>query len=304
MKTYSLLAITDLDKDARNATSWTWRAVTRKGSLAIDQNGKSITVFWRNDSDEILTTHLNWKGHAMELSDLSRFNGRLLSPDDKTGMLYEIKDGEAIPWLFLNSGPGNTTCGMKAEWTTTMGKYLFVGSHGTESKRMNGNVVSEDPMWIKIVSKNGEVRSCKWKCIYKKLRRAVNITEQGYLTHEAVQWSPYHKKWFFLPRKESNTTYNNIQDEKKGTNLLIIGNPNLTQFEVVRIGKLNHSERGFSAFEFIPETNDTLIAALKSEEVGDQPPKSYITVFNIFGQVLLDDQKLDNQYKFEGIYFL
>ena len=30
----------------------------------------------------------------MELSDLSEFGGRLLSPDDKTGMLYEIKDGK------------------------------------------------------------------------------------------------------------------------------------------------------------------------------------------------------------------
>ncbi|VDM53439.1 unnamed protein product [Angiostrongylus costaricensis] len=293
-----------MDEDARSVTNWTWRAVTRKGNLTIDENVKNITVTWANDSDENLITHLNWKGRAMELSDLSSFNGRLLSPDDKTGMLYEIKGGKAIPWLFLNSGPGNTSYGMKAEWTTTIGKYLFVGSHGTEYKSKNGNVISEDPMWIKIVSKNGEVRSCKWKCIYKKLRRVVNITEQGYLSHEAVQWSPYHRKWFFLPRKESNTAYNKTQDEKKGTNLLIIGNPNLTQFEVVRIGELNHSERGFSAFEFIPGKNDTLIAALKSEEVGNQPPQSYITVFNISGHVLLDDQKLDNQYKFEGIYFL
>lgn len=27
----------------------------------------------------------------MELSDLSEYDGRLLSPDDKTGMLYELK---------------------------------------------------------------------------------------------------------------------------------------------------------------------------------------------------------------------
>ncbi|KAE9412766.1 hypothetical protein Angca_005471, partial [Angiostrongylus cantonensis] len=94
------------------------------------------------------------------------------------------------------------------------------------------------------------------------------------------------------------------QSTFRGTNLLLIGNPNLTEVDVVRIGNLTHPERGFSAFEFIPETNDTLIVALKSEEVKGNATKSYITVFNISGHVLLDDQQLEDDYKFEGIYFV
>uniref|UniRef100_A0A0K0D4N1 Apyrase n=1 Tax=Angiostrongylus cantonensis TaxID=6313 RepID=A0A0K0D4N1_ANGCA len=293
-KVYNMLAVTDMDKDAKSGKDWTWRAVTRRGK------------------------HVNAKGRAMELSDLSEFNGRLISPDDKTGLLYEIKDNKAIPWLFLNSGPGNATHGMKAEWTTIKGKYLYVGGNGTylikaptrllglfqEYRDKNGTVLNEDAMWIKIVSKRGEVRSIDWKDVYERVRGAVDITAPGYLTHEAVQWSPQHRKWFFLPRKESKTSYNEMEDERKGTNLLIIGNPLLTKFKVVRVGNLTHPERGFSAFEFIPGTKDRLIVALKSEEVYNQPTASYITVFNINGSVILDDQKLDQQYKFEGIYFI
>ncbi|KJH40156.1 Apyrase [Dictyocaulus viviparus] len=240
----------------------------------------------------------------MELSDLSEFNGRILSPDDKTGMIYEIRGGKAIPWIFLNSGPGNTTNGMKAEWTTIKGDYLYVGGHGTEYRNKTGAVKSKDSMWIKIVNKKGEVKSVNWENIYKRIRQAVNITEPGYLTHEAVQWSEFHRKWFILPRKESKTVYNETEDEQKGTNLLLIGDPLLENFKVVRIGNLTHPERGFSGFDFIPNTDDRIILALKSEEVGKLPTKSYVTVFDIEGHIILDDQQLDGDFKFEGIYFV
>ncbi|ETN71521.1 hypothetical protein NECAME_19287, partial [Necator americanus] len=63
-------------------------------------------------------------------------------------------------------------------------------------------------------------------------------------------------------------------------------------------------EKGFSAFDFIPNTDDELILAIKSKEVTGSPPESYITVFNVNGTVLLPDQILDGNLKFEGIYFL
>ncbi|KJH43188.1 Apyrase [Dictyocaulus viviparus] len=303
-RVYDLLAVTDMDMNETTSTNWTWRAVARKGKLLISKNKKNITIIWRKDSDKNLTTHLNYKGRAMELSDLSELDGRLLSPDDKTGMLYEIKGDKAIPWLFLNSGSGRTTRGMKAEWTTLKGKHLYVGGHGTECRDENGTVLNEDAMWIKIISKHGEVISVNWKKIYKRLRKAANITAPGYLTHEAVQWSEYHRGWFFLPRKESRTIYVKTEDEQKGSNLLIIGNRNLKHFKTVRIGKLDHPERGYTAFDFIPGTRDKIIVAVKSEEVEGKPPRSFITVFDIRGNVLLEDQELIENYKFEGIYFV
>jgi hypothetical protein len=35
-----------------------------------------------------------------------------------------------IPWVLLNDGPGNTTKGFKAEWTTVKDGHLFVGGLG------------------------------------------------------------------------------------------------------------------------------------------------------------------------------
>ncbi|KJH48458.1 Apyrase [Dictyocaulus viviparus] len=304
---YRLLVVTDMDKFAKTATDWTWRAVTREGRLQLVKDHetlRNVTITWKRGSDRNLTTQLNMKGRAMELSDLLEFDGRLLSPDDKTGMIYEIRNGKAIPWLFLNSGPGNTTRGMKAEWTTIKGDYLYVGGHGTEYRNENGAILSEEAMWIKIINKHGEIKSVNWKDVYKRVRNAVNITEPGYLTHEAVQWSENQQKWFFLPRKESQTIYSEKDDEMKGSNLLIIGDPHLQHFQAVRIGKLTYPKRGFSAFFFVPGTQDRIIVALKSEEVEGSSPKSYVTVFDINGNILLDDKKLEDDYKFEGIYFI
>nr|CDJ91194.1 Apyrase domain containing protein [Haemonchus contortus] len=185
---------------------------------------------------------MNVKGRAMELSDLTVFHNRVLTPDDRTGLISEIRDNQIIPWVFLNSGPGNTTDAFKCEWMTIKDGLLYVGSHGVEYKTRHGS--HRNNMWVKTVSSKGEVR---------------------------------------------------------GTNLLI-SSTNLDQFEFKTVGEVV-PERGYSAFAFIPDTNDDLIVALKSKEVGDSTA-TYITVFNIEGQVILHDQELSGDFKFEGLYFL
>lgn len=69
----------------------------------------------------------------MELSDLVVFDGRLLTIDDRTGIVYELKDKKAIPWLLLNDGPGNVTKGIKGEWMTVRDDRLYVGGLGKVS---------------------------------------------------------------------------------------------------------------------------------------------------------------------------
>jgi len=59
---------------------------------------------------------------------------------------------------------------------------------------------------------------------------------------------------------------------------------------------------GYSSFKFLPGTNDLIIVALKSEEVGSKTA-SYITVFNIHGQIILPEIKIAN-HKYEGIEFI
>lgn len=106
-------------------------------------------------------------------------------------------------------------------------------------------------------------------------------------------------------RRASNETYNEALDEFRGTDLLMIVDEHFNKVEVRHIGSKGNGERGFSAFQFIPNANDDLIVALKSEEKDGIPVGSYITVFRVStGEILLNEQKLKGAYKFEGIAFV
>jgi len=123
-----------------------------------------------------------------------------------------------------------------------------------------------------------------------------------YMIHESGQWSDIHKKWYFLPRRASNEKYTEEEDEHRATNLLMIADEHFKNFEVRKIGELSLT-KGFSAFQFVPNTNDNLIVALKSEE-NKGVIASYIMMFDIYGKFILPETKLDGAYKFEGIEFI
>lgn len=59
---------------------------------------------------------------------------------------------------------------------------------------------------------------------------------------------------------------------------------------------------GYSSFKFLPGTNDKIIVALKSEEVGSKTA-SYITAFDIDGTIILPEIKVAD-HKYEGIEFV
>lgn len=92
----------------------------------------------------------------------------------------------------------------------------------------------------------------------------------------------------------------------KGTNLLLITDENFENVQVKRIGKLKDSSLGFSAFQFVPDSNDKFIVALKSQEKNGVSVASYITVFDVeTDHVLLSDQIIPGgAFKYEGILFL
>ena len=48
---------------------------------------------------------------GMELSELVAFNGRLYTCDDRTGVIYEINDNKAVPWVVMQDGNGRVTKG-------------------------------------------------------------------------------------------------------------------------------------------------------------------------------------------------
>jgi len=118
-----------------------------------------------------------------------------------------------------------------------------------------------------------------------------------------MNWSSHHKKWFFLPRRVSKEAYDEVLDEGRCGNLLIVADEDFEQIDVVEVGKLN-KKRGFSAFRFIPNTQDMYFVATKTEEDPvTKNMKSYITVFDIKGTVIMNDQ-LIGEDKFEGIEFV
>ena len=43
--------------------------------------------------------------------------------------------------------------------------------------------------------------------MYQALRKASNTSYPGYLWHEAVHWDARNRRWIILPRKESQTEY-------------------------------------------------------------------------------------------------
>ncbi|MFH4982789.1 hypothetical protein AB6A40_009498 [Gnathostoma spinigerum] len=240
----------------------------------------------------------------MELSDLAVFDARLLSVDDRTGIIYQIDGEKAIPWVFVDDGPGNVTKGFKAEWMTVKDEELWVGGLGKEWTTTEGVFVNYDPMWVKRISNEGAIRHVDWSGVYKKLRGAVGIHYPGYMIHESCQWSSIHRKWFFMPRRASNQKYTEAEDEKRGTNYVLIANEDFSIIEAKQITRA-YGPRGFSAFQFFPETNDEIVAALKSEEKDGVPVGSYLTVFNVeTGHILLDEQPLVGKYKYEGIAFV
>lgn len=299
---FKIAVIADLDTNSRIGTTDEWKSYLKTGIITYNTRKKSIDIIWNNDDIQELVSNYGHKGRGMELSELVIFNGRLLSFDDRTGIVYEIVNKLMIPWVILTDGEGKSAKGFKSEWATVKDEILYVGSIGKEWTSSTGEYVNDDPMFIKQITIDGEIKSCNWAYRYKVLRKAVGIDFPGYLMHESGSWSEAHKKWFFLPRRCSTESYSEKKDEKMGCNLLISANEEFSVVHTTRIGELD-PVLGYSSFKFLPNTNDTIIVALISEEVNGKTA-SYMTVFETNGNIIYPLKKISSTLKFEGIEFV
>lgn len=92
-----------------------------------------------------------------------------------------------------------------------------------------------------------------WKTQFNALRAHTGSLYPGYMLHEAVQWSEFHRKWFFLPRKYSKLPYRPHDSETQGANFLLMADEDFKQIEKVDIkSHYTDAARGFSAFQFLP----------------------------------------------------
>ncbi|XP_019397794.1 PREDICTED: soluble calcium-activated nucleotidase 1 [Crocodylus porosus] len=297
---YRVGIIADLDTQSRGVRDHTWFSYLKKGYLVLSASGDHVAVEW-DAEDCVLESHLAEKGRGMELSDLVVFNGKLYTVDDRTGVVYQVEGTKVVPWVILSDGDGTVGKGFKAEWLAVKDEHLYVGGLGKEWTTTTGEVVNENPEWVKVVGYKGDVDHENWVSNYNALRAAVGIRPPGYLIHESASWSDTLQRWFFLPRRASHEHYDEKEDEHRGTNLLLSATQDFGDVALRRIGDVVPTH-GFSAFKFIPDTDDQIIVALKSEE--DQGKvATYILAFTLDGRLLLPETHVGD-VKYEGIEFI
>uniref|UniRef100_H3CWM6 Soluble calcium-activated nucleotidase 1 n=1 Tax=Tetraodon nigroviridis TaxID=99883 RepID=H3CWM6_TETNG len=298
---YRIAVIADLDTSSSSGDKkLTWFSYMHRGYLSVSESGDKVGVEW--DADRVvLESHVAEKGRGMELSELVAFNGKLYTVDDRTGIVYRIDGDKAVPWVILTDGDGSVAKGFKAEWMTVKDRHLWIGGLGKEWTTTEGEFVNNDPQWVKVVGFRGDVRHVNWVPTYEALRSAAGIQAPGYLIHESASWSDTLQRWFFLPRRASSERYEETADERRGTNILLSSPADFKDISTSRVGQLTLTH-GFSSFKFVPNTDDQIILALKSEEDGGKIA-TYVMAFTLDGRILLPETKIGD-VKYEGIEFI
>lgn len=124
------------------------------------------------------------------------------------------------------------------------------------------------------------------------------------MIHESGVWSSLAKKWYFLPRRCSKDRYNETRDEHMGCNYLITADESFHSIKPIELKRTHFAEtHGFSSFKFIPSTEDQIIIALLTEELNGRT-SSYISAFNVNGDMLMPETRIPTDFKFEGLEFI
>lgn len=297
--TYRIGAVADLDTNSHTGTN-AWISYLKIGYLTVSADFRTVQVSWNDEI--IIKSDLSQKGRGMELSELIVFNGKLYTCDDRSGIVFEITSNyEVLPYVILNDGDGQHAKGFKCEWMTVKDGVLWVGGLGKEWTTTVGVVQNLHPQWVKSIGLLGDVKHHNWVARYNALREKAGFLPPGYMIHESAAWSSVHQRWFFLPRRASRDIYTEVDDEYRGTNVLFSVNDNFSDISLQLVGPLQPT-RGFSSFKFVPNSQDQLVIALKSEEVKGKIA-SYITAFTLQGEIVLNEVHVGD-HKFEGIEFL
>ena len=294
--------IADLDKASRSSDKeggW----VSRLYSATLLRN-EATDMYSLKVSKNIITlrSQLSEKGRGLELSELQYFNGRLLTVDDRTGIVYEISGKTVVPRHILADGDGTVTKGFKGEWMAVKNRRLYIGGMGKEWTTPQGQVINLNPQWIKTISAAGVVNHASWVRQYNALRSAARMPPPGYVLHESAAWSEVRQRWYFLPRHASADAYDDVADEMRGQNLVLSADADFNDVQVAHVGP-RVREHGFSSFKFVPGTRDRHIVALKTQELKGSIA-SFMAVYDLdTGKVLMPEAFVSND-KLEGVEFV
>ncbi|OQV20664.1 Soluble calcium-activated nucleotidase 1 [Hypsibius exemplaris] len=258
----------------------------------ITSNGKAIQ------------SQFAFGSRGMELSDLIVFNGKLYACDDRTGIVFQLVNHTAVPWVILADGNGMKQKGFKCEWSIVKDQHLYVGSHSADIKfpHTEGPSVEAPQRWIKRISKDGLVEHLDWNPVYDAMENHLGIKAPGYVMHETVLWSEKLRKWYFMPRQISSLNHTEERHPYTCNNVMIIANEDFSEFRNISIGEPNPLF-GFSAARFVPGTDDSVIIALRIMEIDDLF-STRIVVFSITGTILLVEEEVLEGLKYEGLEFI
>ena len=166
--TFRFAAVTDLDQFSRvkEAKKPLFKSVLLPGILKYQPADNKYTIAF--EPVRTLTSFHNEAGRGMELSELTLYDNRLLSFDDRTGTVYEIlnkndgKESFVVPRFVITEGSGDTDKGMKWEWATIKNGELYLGSMGKEYTNPDGSIANTNNLWISVISPRGELRRMDW----------------------------------------------------------------------------------------------------------------------------------------------
>nr|ABI20147.1 35.8 kDa salivary protein [Phlebotomus duboscqi] len=297
---YKFAIIADLDrKSISQKNDNNYKSIVKIGQL--NQVGRKFNFAMENKDHEIFTKYA-YKGRGAELSEFLVYKWKLYTFDDKSGIVFKLKNNaDLVPWVILANGNGDQVDGFKAEWATTKGDKMYVGSTGISWSDSTGKLNSNS-LWIKEINQDGKVLSSNWKEYYDKMKSAMNMPK-GFIWHEAVNWSKKKNQWVLLPRKCSELPFDTETEETIGCNKIIIASENFQKINSIDIkGTPFDPAAGFSSFKFLPDSDDQILIALKTIEKNGKTA-TYLTVIDITGKVLMSD-KIVNKDKFEGIVLL
>eukprot|EP01123_Difflugia_compressa_P007530 TRINITY_DN2049_c0_g1_i1.p1 TRINITY_DN2049_c0_g1~~TRINITY_DN2049_c0_g1_i1.p1 ORF type:complete len:407 (+),score=71.38 TRINITY_DN2049_c0_g1_i1:2-1222(+) len=321
---YDFVIVSDMDKKSKSDTGKWWNGVLQYGKIVrteqmvntkdvgvgreeeeqgdvIDGMTKQMRITYRLEwlARENITTAYNEAGRGMELSELVYYDGKLLSCDDRTGIIFEIVQPDLIvvPLHIVTEGNGKSEKGFKCEWMTVVNDKLYIGSIGKEFTK-DGEIMGFGSQWVKVIDRSGRIEHIPWRENYEALRKLSATQYPGYLVHEAVMWNPIKREWTILPRRLSTDPYDENEDEERGTNVMFIATEDFSDVKMKKVG-LHDPLRGTSSFKFIPFREGEIIQ-LKTIEKGERI-ESFITVLNInTGEILMEDQPCGD-IKFEGV---
>ncbi|VVC34229.1 Apyrase, partial [Cinara cedri] len=319
---FRIAVVSDLETDSKvPGGNNAWYTYYKKGYLTYDPNSEEVSVRWDSGEergDQYYTNDANEKGRGFELSEITTFDGHLIAADDQTGILYVYEKGIFKSWLAVpiskensdadspdhhpgevikeinaNGDQPKRTVVMPIEWATVKDDHLYVGPNGRDGL----NFVAK-------INKDRQIEFIDWEKNFKALKSVVGV-ESGYMVHESCVYSDVHKKFYLLPKRASEKAFNEETDNENNSNWLLSltdenGDKPTVKKEAVIVQHPDYSDRAYTSFRFIPNSNDNLIVALQSS---DKLNATYITVFTIDGKSILNSTKVSD-IQYEGLEFI